>query len=117
MVSVATLGVLLATAGCVQTFDATTLGVEATMASAASAPAEGERFSVSKKSVFLLFGMLSASRPSLQDILAAQVTGDAHVADLRVRVRSRWSDVLFTVLTAGLVVPRTITFEGVVVGQ
>jgi hypothetical protein len=36
------------------------------------------------------------------------------VADLRIRVRSRWSDVLLTGLTLGLIVPRTVTFEGVV---
>jgi hypothetical protein len=36
------------------------------------------------------------------------------VADLRIRVRSRFSDVLITGLTLGLVVPRSVTFEGVV---
>jgi len=39
---------------------------------------------------------------------------DQPVADVRIRVRSRWSDVLITALTAGLIVPRTVTFEGVV---
>jgi hypothetical protein len=33
---------------------------------------------------------------------------------VKIKVRSRWSDVLFTVLTAGLIVPRTVTYEGVV---
>jgi len=33
---------------------------------------------------------------------------------VKIRVRSRWSDVLFTVLTAGLIVPRTVTVEGIV---
>ena len=36
------------------------------------------------------------------------------IADVRIRVRSRWTDVLITALTAGLIVPRTVTFEGVV---
>jgi hypothetical protein len=33
---------------------------------------------------------------------------------VKIRVRSRWSDVLFTVLTAGILVPRTVTVEGIV---
>jgi hypothetical protein len=111
------LGLSLAATGCAQTFDATTLGVEATMASSATAPAQGEAFEVSKKAVYLVWGALAANKPSLQKILASQVTGDARVADLRVKVRSRWSDVLISVLTVGLVVPRTVTFEGVIVGQ
>ena len=39
------------------------------------------------------------------------------VADLKISVRSRFSDVLVTVLTVGIVVPRTVTYEGVVVGR
>ena len=35
-------------------------------------------------------------------------------ADVRIRVRSRWSDLLLSALTLGLVVPRTVTYEGVV---
>ncbi len=104
-------------AGCTQTFDATTLGTGVTMAAPVSDPAEGEAFRVSKKAVYLLWGGLRASQPSLQRILASQVTGDAQVADLKSRVRSRWSDVLISVLTVGLIVPRTVTYEGVVVGQ
>lgn len=113
LILTATLGVI----GCAQTFDATTLGVDATMASPSSAPAQGEAFRVSKKAVYLVWGSVAASRPSLQKILASQVTGDAQVADLKIKVRSRWSDVLISVLTAGLIVPRSVTFEGVVVGQ
>jgi hypothetical protein len=52
--------------------------------------------------------------PSLRKALAAQLSGGSGIADLRIKVRSRWSDVLITVLTAGLVVPRAVTFEGVV---
>jgi hypothetical protein len=46
--------------------------------------------------------------------LAAQLGGGSGVADLRIRVRSRWSDILITGLTLGLIVPRSVTFEGVV---
>jgi hypothetical protein len=108
---------LAALAACAQTFDATNLGLEATMSSPVTAPAQGEAFRVTKKSVYFFAGLVSASKPSLENVLASQVTGDARVADLKIRVRSRWSDVLFTVLTAGLIVPRTVTYEGVIVGR
>jgi hypothetical protein len=32
-------------------------------------------------------------------------------------VRARWGDLLVTVLTAGLISPRSVTFEGVVVSD
>jgi hypothetical protein len=111
------IAVALAAAACAQTFDATTVGVEATMASPAASPAQGTPFKVSRKAVYLLLGTLPVSRPALDDVLNAQVTGSQRVADLKIRVRSRWSDILFTVLTAGIIVPRTVTYEGQVVGQ
>lgn len=101
-------------AGCAHTFDATTLGVPVAMASPAGKDAQGARFSVSSKSVFSFWGLLRLKEPSLQRALAAQLAGGRGVADLRIRVRSRWSDVLITGLTLGLIIPRSVTFEGVV---
>jgi hypothetical protein len=100
--------------GCAHTFDATKLGVPATMAAPAGQPAQGSRFSVSSKAVFGFWGLLRYKEPSLRRALAAQLAGGAGIADLRIKVRSRWSDVLITGLTLGLVVPRSVTFEGVV---
>jgi len=48
-------------------------------------------------------------------LLAGQVGTGARIVNLRVKVRSRWSDLLVTGLTLGLVVPRSVTFDGVVV--
>jgi hypothetical protein len=101
-------------AGCAQSFDATTLGVPATLASAAGQPPAGERFRVSSKAVFGFWGIARLKEPSIRKALAAQLAGGTGVADVKIRIRSRWTDVLFTVLTAGLIVPRTVTFEGVV---
>ena len=106
--------VLLLLGGCAHTFDATTLGVPATLASAAGQPAQGSRFSVSGRSVFSFWGLLRLKEPSLRKVLAAQLAGGSGIADLRIKVRSRWSDVLITGLTLGLIVPRSVTFEGVV---
>ncbi len=104
-----------AATGCSLSFDATRLGVPATMASAAGAPAEGVPFRVTSRAVYGLWGLAKLSEPSLQKALAAQLVGGKQVADLRIRVRSRFSDILITGLTLGLVVPRAVTFEGVVV--
>lgn len=108
------LSLVLLAGGCAQSFDATTLGVPATLASTAGEPPAGDRFKVSSKAVFGLWGLARFKEPSLRKALASQLGGGGGVADVKIRVRSRWNDVLFTVLTAGLVVPRTVTFEGVV---
>ncbi|MGH7510094.1 MAG: hypothetical protein ACREMZ_11595 [Gemmatimonadales bacterium] len=101
-------------AGCALTLDATTLGVPATLASPADQPAQGSRFSVTSRAVYGLWGLVPIKTPSLQKALAAQLGGGTGIADLKIKVRSRWSDVLITALTAGLIVPRAVTFEGVV---
>ena len=101
-------------AGCAHTFDATTLGVPVTVASPAGQAAQGDRFRVSSKSVFGFWGLIRYKEPSLRKALAGQLAGGNGIADLKIRVRSRWSDVLITGLTLGLIVPRSVTFEGVV---
>ena len=105
---------VLVLAGCAHTFDATTVGVPVTMASPASQPAQGDRFQVGGRSVFGFWGMLKLREPSLRKALAAQLGGGSGVADLRIKVRSRFGDLLITGLTLGLIVPRSVTFEGVV---
>jgi hypothetical protein len=52
--------------------------------------------------------------PKLRKALAAQLGGGSGIADLKIKVRSRWSDILITAITAGLIVPRAVTYEGVV---
>jgi hypothetical protein len=100
--------------GCAQTFDAATLGVPVTLASPAGTPPAGDRFSVSSRAVFGFWGIVSLKQPSLRKALAAQVGSGAAIADVKIRTRSKFSDVLFTALTLGILVPRTVTFEGVV---
>lgn len=107
--------VLIGANACALTFDARTLGARTTLAARATEQPQGEEFRVTRSAVFLLWGLAAASRPSLERVLAAQVTGEAEIANLRVRVRSRFGDLLVTVLTAGLVVPRSVTYEGVIV--
>jgi hypothetical protein len=112
--AVVALALVCSLAGCSLSYDATTLGVPATLASPAEKPPAGDRFKISSKAVFGLWGIARLKEPSLRKALAAQLGGGTGVADVKIRERSRWSDVLLTVLTAGLIVPRTVTFEGVV---
>jgi len=104
----------LALLGCAETFDATNLGVPATLASPAGQPAQGDHFRVTSHAVYGLWGLFRIKQPSLQKALAAQLGGGTGVADVRIRSRSRWSDVLVTGLTLGLIAPRSVTYEGVV---
>jgi hypothetical protein len=105
---------LLALTGCAQTFDARTLGVPATLSAPAGQTPEGNRFAVTSHAVFGFWGLLRFKEPSLRKALAAQLAGGGGVANVRIRVRSRWTDVLITGLTLGIIVPRSVTFEGVV---
>lgn len=106
---------LLLTTACAERFDATRLGVPATLAEPAGQAVQGDTFRVTQRSVHLLWGLLPASRASLERALAGQALDSPQVHSVKIHVRSRWSDLLFTVLTAGIVVPRAVTYEGVVV--
>jgi len=100
--------------GCSLTLDARALGVPVTMAAPAGQPPEGERFQVTSRALYAFWGAFKIKQPSLQKTLAGQLTGGKGVADLRIKVQSSFGDVLITALTAGLLVPRAVTFEGVI---
>jgi len=108
---------LSAAAACTQSFDSTTLGVPVTMAAAPGEAVSGEPFKTRSHTVHALFGVVTLSQASLQKALARQLVGGNQVAQLKIKTTSRWSDVLFTLLTAGLLVPRTVTYEGVIIGR
>jgi len=100
--------------GCALTFDATSLGVPVSMASAASQPAVGDTFQVRTTAVYLFWGAVPLSEPSLENTLESQLGGGRAVRDLRIKVSRRWTDLLYTVLTAGVVSPVSVTFQGVI---
>ena len=107
----------LTVSGCALTFDATDLGVPTSMAESAQNPPQGQAFRITKKPVFLLWGLVGVSRPSAEDILAGQVGTGTRVANLKIKLRMRLPDLIVTGLTLGLINPRTVTFEGVVVSS
>ena len=107
----------LTLSGCALTLDSSHLGVPVSLAGSAQRPDSGTPFRVTKHAVYMLLGLVQVAQPNLEDVLAGQVSKGSRITNLRVKVRSRWSDLLITGLTLGLVVPRSVTFEGVVVGQ
>lgn len=109
--------ILLAAAACTQVFDATTLGVPATMSAAPGDLPAGKPFTMTGHSVHGLFGLVTLSQANLRKGLSTQLVGGDQVANLKIRTKSRWFDVLVTGLTLGLVVPRTVTYEGIIIGR
>lgn len=111
-------GLLLALAagleGCAIDFDATRVGAPVTMASAVGQPPQGDRFRVSSHAVYAFWGLARLKTPSLDKALATQLAGGKGIADLRIGMHSSFGDMLVTLLTAGLLVPRSVTFDGVV---
>ena len=104
-------------AGCAQTFDATTLGVPATMAAAAGDAPTGQAFKVTVHTVHAFWGLVPLKQAQLNRALATQLVGGKEVAQLRIRTHSRWKDLLITGLTLGVIAPKTVTYEGLVVGR
>jgi hypothetical protein len=105
----------LTVSACALTFDSSDLGVPTSLAEPAGTPPQGTAFAVTRHPVYLLWGAVPVSRPNAEDVLAGQVGTGTRIANLRIKVRSRWPDLLVTALSFGVIVPRSVTFEGVVV--
>ncbi len=117
MTKLALVALLLALPACALTFDARALGANVTLAQVPDSTQCAGQFRRSGKAVFFFWGLVPGSRPSLEHVLEGQVTGTQSVANLRIHVRSRFTDLLITGITGGLIVPRSVTFEGCVLGQ
>jgi hypothetical protein len=107
---------VLATAGCAQSFDATSLGVPVTMASDAAQAPQGTTFKVEAKSLWFMWGIVPVSNPSLQRTLASELVGGRTVANLKIKTHTSLLDGLVTIATVGLLTPRSVVYEGVIVG-
>ena len=108
---------LLALPACALTFDAHSLGANVSMAQVPDSTQCTAPFRERKKAVFFLWGLLAGSRPSMEHVLEGQVTGTQSVGNLRIHVRSRFTELLITGLAAGLIVPRSVRCGGCVRGQ
>jgi hypothetical protein len=108
---------LLSGAACSQTFDTTTLGVPVTMAGPAGQTPQGTAFKTTSHTVHTLFGLVPVSQASLQKALARQLVGGQGIAQLKIKTKSRWFDLLVSGITLGMIVPRTVVYEGVIIGR
>ena len=112
----APVALVLALSACGLRLDSTELGVPTSLAEAATAPPQGTAFRVTKHPVYFFWGAAGVGTPKLEDLLAGQTGTGTRITNVRVHIRSRFTDVLVTLLSVGLIVPRSVTIEGVVVG-
>ncbi|HKV70222.1 MAG TPA: hypothetical protein VJN62_03200 [Gemmatimonadales bacterium] len=116
LTTLAAIALLLGTGACAATYDATHLGVPIALADARTpAPSGGTPFSVTKHPVYVMWGLMSASEPDLDDLLSGQLGPGAGLTQVKIHTRMKWSDFLITVFSAGFLSPRSVTFEGVIV--
>ena len=103
--------------GCAQTFDATNLGVPASLASAAGEVPTGQAFEIKTHTVHAFWGIVPLKKARLDRALANQLVGGKEIANLTIKTKSRWTDLLFTGLTLGLIAPKTVVYQGIIVGR
>jgi len=84
------------------------------MAAPAGQPVPGDTFSVTTHAVYIFWGLATAKQPSLRESIAGQLGAAGGVNNLAIHSRMRWSDVLLTGLTLGVVSSTSVTFSGVV---
>ncbi len=101
-------------AGCALQFNTRSLGVPVTMAAGAGQPAPGDTFNITTHAVYVFWGLASAKQPNLREGLAGQLGAGGGVSNLAIHSRMRWSDVLVTALTLGVVSSTSVTYSGVV---
>jgi hypothetical protein len=107
-------GLPAALGACALTFDTRSLGVPVTMASPVAAPAVGDTFTVTQSALHLFWGAYEVRPVNLQSALANQLGEGRGIANLRIRTHHSVGDILLTVLTAGLITPTSVTFDGII---
>ena len=115
--AVVMVGTLSFVSACSVSFDSSTLGVPASVSESAGSNVQGTKFQVRQKAVFLFLGIFPTSKPSLEKALAGQLLDGEEVANLTISVGSRFTDLLISGLTLGLIIPRSVTYEGVIVDR
>jgi hypothetical protein len=100
--------------GCALQFNARSLGVPVTMATPAGQPVPGDTFNITTHAVFVFWGLGSPKQPNLREAIAGQLGAGGGVNNLAIHSRMRWSDVLVTALTLGVVSSTSVTYSGVV---
>ncbi len=95
-------------------FNARSLGVPVTMAEPLAQPVVGDTFHVTVRATHLFWGLATVREANLQHVLGNQLGPGAGVRNLSIRARKRWSDLLLTGLTLGVLSTTAVTFDGVI---
>ncbi len=114
IVRCAVLAALPLAAGCAMQFSTRTLGVPVTMAEPLAQPVAGDSFNVSLPAIHYFWGLVPGKVPSLQQALAGQLGAGGGIHSLTISTRKQLTDVIFTVITLGVVSPTSVTYRGVV---
>jgi hypothetical protein len=105
----------IALPACAMQFDTRSLGVPVAMTPPAMPTAAADTFNVTVRAVHLFWGLAPVKEPALQPALAGQLGTGGSVANLTIRTRKRWSDLIATALTLGFISTTSVTYQGVVV--
>lgn len=84
------------------------------MATPAGQPVVGDTFNITSHAVYVFWGLATAKQPNLRESIAGQLGAGGGVNNLAIHSRMRWSDVLVTALTLGVVSSTSVTYSGVV---
>lgn len=95
-------------------YNARSLGVPVTMAEPLAQPVAGDSFKVTTRAVHYFWGLAPGKQPNLQHLLASQLGAGGGVHNLTIRSRKRWSDLVFTAISLGLISTTSVTYQGVV---
>jgi len=101
-------------AGCAMQYSTRSLGVPVTMAEPLAQPVPGDSFKITLHAMHYFWGLAPGRLPSLQHALAGQLGTGGGVHSLTIRSRKKLADVIFTVVSLGLISPTSVTFQGVV---
>jgi hypothetical protein len=101
-------------AGCALQFNTRSLGVPVTMTAPGAQAVPGDTFNITTHAVYIFWGLASAKQPNLRESIAGQLGAGGGVNNLAIHSRMRWSDLLVTALTLGVVSSTSVTFSGVV---
>ena len=110
----AVLALVAGTSGCAYSFGTKTLGVPVQMAEPMAQGVAGDTFHVTVKAVHVFWGLAVAKDPALQPALQNQLGTGTAVHNLTIHARKRWSDVLVTLMTVGIVSPTSVTYNGII---
>jgi len=110
VVSIAALALVIIVTGCATLPLESNLGMPISMTDMKSAPAQ--TFESQSKAIWLFWGLMELSLPTVDGVVGPVVAGHSGVQNLKITTETDVIDFIVTNLTSGIVVLRTVTIEG-----